>query len=106
MKNLLMILLLTVFTAPAFARTTTVNGYGRETGYCSGVQGNSCIRYIQDRAEIDGGRDAEWRCRANGGQSRSYSTHCNTSCFPNYIRPDERSTPVRCSATCSMQCEI
>jgi len=107
MKNFLMFVLVAAFALPAFARTTQVTGYGRETGYCSaGPIGDSCIRSVKERAERDGLRDADWRCQSSQGQSRHYTGNCNSSCFPNYIPPRNGPTSVRCTATCTMQCEI
>jgi hypothetical protein len=107
MKNFLVLLLVSAFVVPAFARSITVTGYGREIQLCNaGPIGDSCIRQVKDRTEKSGIRDADLQCQLKQGQSLLYTAYCYSSCYPNYIPPDNAPTTVRCDATCTMQCEL
>ncbi|WP_413291232.1 hypothetical protein [Bdellovibrio sp. HCB337] len=105
MKRLLVMTLLAGLTvSSAFARTTMITGRANEFGYCSYNQGRFCIDRIADRAERAAERDADWRCRSSGGKS-SLSPFCSSSCNPSFLPPGNQSTPVRCNASCTVQCE-
>lgn len=106
MKSLLILIFVTGFTHPSWGRTTYETGRGNEMGYCSYNQGYFCIDDIKRRAETNGKRDAEWSCQLQRGTPRSYSANCNTSCFPNYLSPNDQNTMVRCNSSCTMSCEI
>ena len=107
MRNFIMLALISIIALPAFARITYVTGNGQASEVCSaGPIGDSCIRDVKTRAENDGIRDADWNCQENQGQSQTYTAICNSSCFPNYIPPNNGPTTVRCNATCTMQCEL
>lgn len=101
----LAISLLTALVAtPAWARSITVYGSGTETGYCSSQQGYFCIQNIKSNAEASAKRQAQWSCTSQMGRP-SYSGFCNSNCSPSMLPPNG-STWVRCSADCSMQCEL
>lgn len=106
MKILMTLVLMTGFASLSWARTTYETGRGQEFGYCSGSQGSFCISGIKARSEMEAKRQADWNCQMKHGQSLSFTANCNSSCFPNIITPRDQNVSVRCSSTCTVQCEI
>lgn len=106
MKMLITFVLATGLASVSWARTTYETGRGQEFGYCSYSQGFFCLSNIKSRAESEAKRQADWECQMKQGTSRSYTANCNTTCFPNILSPGDQNVPVRCSSTCTVQCEI
>lgn len=107
MKRLLLLTLVAGFVgSTALARMTYTSGHGQAMGYCSYNQGSFCIDRIRDSAESQGHRDAEWRCQANGGRSQTLSPNCSTSCVPGFLTPRDKNVVVRCSSSCTVNCDI
>jgi len=106
MKSLLALVLITGFSSFSWARTSYETGYGQEFGYCSYNLGSFCVMSIRNRAEAEGKRQADWNCQMKRGVPHSYSAYCNTNCFPNMLLPGDQNVSVRCSSTCTVQCEL
>lgn len=99
--------LVSALTLSDFARTISVTGDGQASELCSaGPLAASCIRAVQDGADKDALRKADWNCQAKKGQSQLYSGQCKASCYPMYIPPANGPTIVRCSSTCTMECRL
>lgn len=106
MKSLMLLVLVTGISNAAMARTSYEVGYGNAVGYCSGNMGQFCIDGVKRQAENDGNQRAEFNCQMKHGMAQTFAGRCSTSCFPSFIGPQDRNTPVRCNASCTLPCQI
>jgi len=101
--------LLVLASSFALANTSVIDvrGNGSDVGLCEGnAFAWSCINRVEQRAEDNGQRDAEYQCYAKQGRVISAFGYCSTWCMPSSLPQDDQFHHVQCNANCSVRCEI